>query len=100
MGIKEAKQNGKNVSVKYGNSIRTIDNSTLIGNTQNAVFVQASNRVITIYNEQNGNLVATSARIYLASNATAKVCNNTLEVKVGSACHIYDEKGKLIKSLC
>lgn len=99
MTIKEVKQSGNNVSVKYGNNTKVINNSTLIGNTSNAVFVVSSGKMVTVYVEQGGNLVATSSRINLASNAIAKVCGNTLEIKIGNTRHIYDEKGKSIKTI-
>ena len=51
---------------------------------------------VSLHVEQGGNLVATSSRINLASNAIAKVCGNTLEIKIGNTRHIYDEKGKSI----
>lgn len=99
MTIKEVKQSGNNVTVKYGNNTRVINNVTLIGNTSNAVFVVSSGKIVTVYVEQGGSLVATGARINLASNAIAKVCGNTLEIKNGNTRHIYDEKGKSIKTI-
>lgn len=97
MAIKEAKQSGSNVSVKYGNSTKLIDNSKLIGYTQNALFVE-NGRTITIYVEQNGVMVTTSSRIYLSSNDKVKFCGNTLEVIHGTTKSVYNEKGSKIKT--
>ena len=98
MTIKEAKQSGSNVSVKYGNSTTSIVNSKLIGYTQNALFVEKSGRTITIYVEQNGVLVTTSSRIHLSSNDKVKFCGNTLEVIHGTTKSVYNEKGSKIKT--
>lgn len=97
MTIKEAKQSGNNVSVKYGNYTKSITNSKLIGYTQNALFVE-SGKTITIYVEQNGILVAASSRIHLSSNDKVKFCGNTLEVIHGSTKSVYNEKGSKIKT--
>lgn len=97
MTIKEAKQSGSNVSVKYGNCTKLIVNSKLIGYTQNALFVE-NGRTITIYVEQNGVIVATSSRIHLSSNDKVKFCGNTLEVINGPTKSVYNEKGSKIKT--
>ena len=100
MTIKEAKQNGSTVIVKYGNSSSSFNNSKLIGYTPNALFIIQNNKTIYTYNERNGSLVVCSSRIDFKSNSTAKVCGNTLEVKVGTTRQIYDEKGNKIKTIC
>ena len=87
-----AKQNGSSVSVKYGNYSTQLS-GTLIGFTQNAIFIQ-NNRSISIHIMRNNQLVSSGRNIQLSVSDEAKMYGNKLGIKRGAMILLYDETGK------
>ncbi len=95
MTIKEAKQNGRNISIKYDNSTKQTPGE-LIGFTTNAVFVK-SNRNLVIYVYKNGSgVVPCGHNISLLGNEDIKMYGNKVGVKKPSnpTVQLYDETGR------
>ena len=92
MAIKEAKQSGSSVLVKYGNSTQQFS-GTLIGYTSNAVFIQ-SGRNLHVFVERNGNVVTSGVQISLSGNEDIRMYGNQVGIKKGSTIHLYGENGK------
>lgn len=92
MTIKEAKQSGNNVYVKYGNSGTTFS-GTLIGYTSNAVFIQ-NGRNLRVFCEHNGNITPCGLQISLSGNEDIRMYGNQVGIKKGSTIHLYGEDGK------
>lgn len=92
MAIKEAKQSGSNVLVKCGNSTQPFS-GTLIGYTQNAVFIQKGRNLYVLV-ERNGSVVASGRNISLSGNEDIRMYGNQVGIKKGSTIHLYGEDGK------
>lgn len=95
MTIKEAKQNGRNISIKYDNTTKQTQGE-LIGFTTNAVFVK-SNRNLVIYVYKNGSgVVPCGHNISLLGNEDIKMYGNKVGVKKPSnpTVQLYDETGR------
>lgn len=92
MAIKEAKQSGSSVIVKYGNSTTTFSGK-LIGYTSNAVFIQ-NGRNLQVFIERNGNVVSSGVQISLSSNEDIRMYGNQVGIKRGATIHLYGENGK------
>ncbi len=92
--ITMAKQNGSNVSVKYGNTTMNLS-GTLIGFTANAVFIK-NNRTVFIHIIKNNSLVPSGRNIPITNDNEVKMYGNQLGIKKGAMIHLYDETGRAV----
>ena len=92
MAIKEALQRGNQVSVKFGNTTTSFT-GTLIGFTQNAVFIKKGNFVYVLV-EKNGSVGSCGRNISLMKNDEVVMYGNKVGIKRGATIHLYDEQGK------
>lgn len=93
MAIKEAKQSGSYVIIKYDNSTKSAQGQ-LIGFSTNAVFVK-NNRTLFIYVYKNGVVNPCGRNISLIGNEDIKMYGNKVGIKRPSnpTVHLYDETG-------
>lgn len=93
MAIKEAKQNGSNIIIKYDNTTKSVQGQ-LIGSSANAVFVK-NNRTLFIYVYKNGVVNPCGHNINLTGNEDIKMYGNKVGIKKPSnpTVHLYDETG-------
>lgn len=94
MAIKEAKQSGSNIIIKYDNSTKSVQGQ-LIGSSANAVFVK-NNRNLIIYVYKNG-VNPCGRNISLIGDEDIKMYGYKVGIKRPSnpTVHLYDETGCL-----
>lgn len=94
MAIKEAKQSGSNIIIKYDNTTKSVQGQ-LIGFTTNAVFVK-NNRNLFIHVYKNGGVNYCGHNISLLGNEDIKMYGNKVGIKKPNnpTVHLYDETGR------
>lgn len=93
MAIKEAKQSGSSIIIKYDNTTKSVQGQ-LIGFSTNAVFVK-NNRNLNIYVYKNG-VNPCGHNISLIGNEDIKMYGNKVGIKKPNnpAVQLYDETGR------
>ena len=93
MAIKEAKQSGSSIIIKYDNTTKSVQGQ-LIGFSANAVFVK-NNRNLNIYVYKNKLVNPCGHYISLIGNEDIKMYGNKVGIKRPSnpTVHLYDETG-------
>lgn len=92
MTIKEARQSGSMVSIKWENTTKQVQ-GILIGYTQKAVFIKYG-RNLNVFVEKNGNVVSSGYNIVVNTNEEVKMYGNCAGIQNGSNVRLYDETGR------
>lgn len=94
MSIKEAKQNGKQISVKFDNSSDVVMGE-LIGFTNKSIYIKSGNylRILIL---KNNILETCGYSIPIRSSDEIKMYDNNVGIKKkgSSSIQLYDENGK------